>query len=130
MDEDVRVLCLELESRFMGKRDGMGDDDMCEERMGEVCDIGKWISYFAWDFLGHVTWSERIGFMVRGEDVGGMIGTAERVMRYFSVVSMLATFLRDLLSSTPASSTSLCMRTDGRSSSRTLPKNRMARLRP
>ncbi|KAJ4364169.1 hypothetical protein N0V83_009625 [Neocucurbitaria cava] len=78
MDDDVRVFCSELESRFM-----QGDNK------GKTCDIADWISYFAWDFLGHMTWSKRIGFMEKGEDVGGMLKTAENVMRYFSVVGQI-----------------------------------------
>ncbi|CAO2649937.1 Nn.00g012290.m01.CDS01 [Neocucurbitaria sp. VM-36] len=78
MNDDVRVFCSELESRFM-----QGDNK------GKTCDIADWISYFAWDFLGHMTWSKRIGFMENGEDVGGMLQTAENVMRYFSVVGQI-----------------------------------------
>ena len=75
MDDDIRVFCSELESRFMHGSNAW-----------KTCDIADWISYFAWDFLGHMTWSKRIGFMEKGEDVGGMLQTAENVMRYFSVV--------------------------------------------
>tara|TARA_R110002003_G_scaffold140_6_gene12795 strand:- start:37 stop:477 length:441 start_codon:yes stop_codon:yes gene_type:complete len=78
MNDDIRTFCAELESRFM---DGANK--------GKTCDIADWISFFAWDFLGHMTWSKRIGFMEKGEDVGDMLGTAERVMRYFSVVSIV-----------------------------------------
>jgi hypothetical protein len=77
MDDDIRALCAQLESRFM---DG--------ENKGKTCDIADWISFFAWDFLGHMTWSKRIGFMEKGADIGDMLGTAERVMRYFSVVCL------------------------------------------
>ncbi|KAH7347094.1 cytochrome P450 [Pyrenochaeta sp. MPI-SDFR-AT-0127] len=78
MNDDVRVFCSELESRYM-----QGENE------GKTCDIADWISYFAWDFLGHMTWSKRMGFMEQGEDVGGMLKTAENVMRYFSVVGQI-----------------------------------------
>jgi hypothetical protein len=75
MNDTLRVLCHELETRFM---DG--------ENKGKTCDIGEWISYFTWDFLGDMTFSKRMGFMEQGRDVDGSVDTAERVMRYFSVV--------------------------------------------
>lgn len=76
MEDDIRVLGSQLERRFM-----------TGENSGKTCDIADWISYFAWDLLGNLTWSKRMGFMENGKDVGGMITTAENVMRYFSVVS-------------------------------------------
>ncbi|KAF2029515.1 cytochrome P450 [Setomelanomma holmii] len=78
MNDDIRTLCSELESRYMD-----------EANEGKTCDIADWISFFAWDFLGHMTWSKRMGFMEQGQDVGDMLGTAERVMRYFSVVGQI-----------------------------------------
>jgi hypothetical protein len=77
MDDDIRALCAQLESRFMNGKN-----------KGKTCDIADWISFFAWDFLGHVTWNKRIGFMEKGADISDMLGTAERVMRYFSVVRL------------------------------------------
>ncbi|KAH9872210.1 hypothetical protein IAQ61_005045 [Plenodomus lingam] len=78
MDDNLRTLCAQLESQYM---DGASP--------GKTCDIADWISYFAWDFLGDMTWSKRIGFMEEGKDAGDMLGTAERVMRYFSVVGQI-----------------------------------------
>lgn len=75
VNEDLRVLGIELERRFMA-----GSNE------GTTCDIADWISYFAWDFLSDMTWSKRMGFMEQGKDVGGILQTAENVMRYFSVV--------------------------------------------
>lgn len=77
MNVDLRTLCTQLEARFI-----------TGANKGKTCDITKWISYFAWDFLGHMTWSKQFGFMEQAKDIGGMLGTAERVMRYFSVVSI------------------------------------------
>ncbi|KAH6639249.1 cytochrome P450 [Boeremia exigua] len=78
MDDDLRTFGNELERRFMRG-----------ENKGKTCDIGDWISYFAWDFLGDMTWSKRMGFMEQGKDIGGMLQTAENVMRYFSVVGQV-----------------------------------------
>ncbi|KAJ4368605.1 hypothetical protein N0V86_009512 [Didymella sp. IMI 355093] len=78
MNDDLQVFGSELERRFMD-----GDNS------GKTCDVADWISYFAWDFLGDMTWSKRMGFMEQGKDVGGMLQTAENVMRYFSVVGQI-----------------------------------------
>lgn len=77
MNEDLRVFGAELERRFMS-----GDNQ------GKTCDMDDWISYFAWDLLGNMTWSKHIGFMAQGKDIGGILQTAEKVMRYFSVVCL------------------------------------------
>ncbi|KAF2124477.1 cytochrome P450 [Dothidotthia symphoricarpi CBS 119687] len=78
MNEDLHVFRSELETRFM-----QGENE------GKTCDLADWISYFAWDFLGDMTWSKRMGFMEQGKDVGNMLATAENVMRYFSVVGQI-----------------------------------------
>ncbi|KAF2119518.1 cytochrome P450 [Lophiotrema nucula] len=78
MNNTVRALCDELESRFMEGKN-----------KGKTCDIADWISFFTWDFLGDMTFSKRFGFMEQAQDVGGQIDTAERVMRYFSVIGQI-----------------------------------------
>jgi len=80
MNDTVRMLCTELEQRFMSGAN-----------KGRTCDIGDWISYFVWDFLGHMTFSARMGFMEQGKDVGAMLENGERAMRYFSVVCIIST---------------------------------------
>merc|ERR1712032_238899 len=78
MNNTMRVFCHELEQRFM---EG--------ENKGKTCDIADWISYFTWDFLGDMTFSKRMGFMEQGKDVGNILDSAEKVMRYFSVIGQI-----------------------------------------
>jgi cytochrome P450 len=35
----------------------------------EVCDFGHWLHYFAFDVIGEITFSKRLGFLERGGDV-------------------------------------------------------------
>ncbi|CAE7177054.1 hypothetical protein PTNB73_03114 [Pyrenophora teres f. teres] len=80
MNDNLCTLCTQLETRFV---EGANK--------GKTCDIADWISFFAYDFLGDMTWSKRIGFMEKGEDIGDMFvhPKSERVMRYFSVVGQI-----------------------------------------
>lgn len=43
---------------------------------GQICDFGVWIQMFAFDVIGEITFSKRLGFLERAEDVDGiMAGT-------------------------------------------------------
>ncbi|KAI0592379.1 benzoate 4-monooxygenase cytochrome p450 [Pyrenophora tritici-repentis] len=61
MNDNLRTLCAQLETRFV---EGANK--------GKTCDIADWISFFAYDFLGDMTWSKRIGFTEKGEDIDDM----------------------------------------------------------
>jgi cytochrome P450 len=49
-------------------------------------DIGAWVQYFAFDALGEVNFSEQLGFLETGTDVGNSIATIDGLLRYLSVV--------------------------------------------
>ncbi|KAK5107477.1 hypothetical protein LTR62_001095 [Meristemomyces frigidus] len=40
---------------------------------GRVCDFARWLQFFAFDVVGELTWSKRIGFVERDEDVDGIV---------------------------------------------------------
>ena len=40
---------------------------------GKICDFSKWLQFFAFDVVGELTWSKRIGFVDRDEDVDGIV---------------------------------------------------------
>lgn len=40
---------------------------------GEACNFSRWLQFFAFDVIGDLTWSKRIGFVERNEDVDGIV---------------------------------------------------------
>lgn len=51
-----------------------------------TCDFGTWLQYYAFDVIGELTYSKRLGFVDRGVDVDHIIGNLERLLNYVSVV--------------------------------------------
>ena len=49
-------------------------------------DIGSWVQYFAFDALGEVNFSEQLGFLETGTDVGNSIATIDGLLRYLSII--------------------------------------------
>ncbi|TKA24724.1 hypothetical protein B0A50_05712 [Salinomyces thailandicus] len=41
----------------------------------KVCDLGQWLQWYAFDVVGELTFSKRLGFLERAEDVDGMIAS-------------------------------------------------------
>lgn len=39
---------------------------------GKVCDLGTWLQWYAFDVIGELTLSKRLGFLERAEDVGNI----------------------------------------------------------
>ena len=75
VDSTVKVFLETLSNRFAGN--------------GEVCDLGRWLQFFAFDVIGEMTFSKRLGFLERGEDVNGIIAAIGSNFRYFSVLGQM-----------------------------------------
>lgn len=58
------------------------------DRPGEdgICDFGTWLQYYAFDVIGELTYSKRLGFVDRGVDVDNIICSLERFLGYVAVV--------------------------------------------
>ena len=65
-DSTIRVFFNEIDKRFVQTKD--------------ICDLGAWLQYFAFDVIGEITFSRRLGFLERGEDVDGII---QKIWGYF-----------------------------------------------
>ena len=51
---------------------------------GEACDLGALLQMFAFDVMGEMTFSKRLGFLERVEDVDGIMGS---IWAYFKKTS-------------------------------------------
>ncbi|KAI0204034.1 putative benzoate 4-monooxygenase cytochrome P450 [Astrocystis sublimbata] len=47
----------------------------------EICNLGQWLQYFAFDVMGTLTFSKRYGFLDSGSDANGMLSTIIDFMR-------------------------------------------------
>jgi hypothetical protein len=78
VDSTITAFVRQIEHRFANRP---GDDG--------VADFGTWLHYYAFDVIGELTFSKRLGFIDEARDVEGIIGTLEKMLDYFAVVSWL-----------------------------------------
>lgn len=57
---------------------------------GETIDMARWFQHYAFDVIGDITYSQRFGFLDKGEDVAGLQAALHEVIRYGSVVGIYA----------------------------------------
>lgn len=50
-------------------------------------DFGAWLQMFAFDVVGEITFSKRLGFLESGEDVGNIMGDIWKYFQYVAPVS-------------------------------------------
>ena len=76
MEKTIEVVLAELEKRFADKQGTEG-----------CVDFPSWLSFFAFDVISGLTWGESYGFVLRGEDVLGIIGWNVKFLQYGFIVS-------------------------------------------
>ncbi len=77
VDTTMRVFCDQLEARFV-KSNG---------EKPPPCDFGQWLQMFAFDVIGDLTFSTRLGFLESGTDVDHVMASIWNTFRQTSVVS-------------------------------------------
>ncbi|KAK5081209.1 hypothetical protein LTR05_008003 [Lithohypha guttulata] len=53
---------------------------------GRLCPFSTWIQYFAFDVIGEITWSKRLGFVQQNADVSNIIARVDSFQNYGTVV--------------------------------------------
>ena len=74
VDSTLRVFFEELDRRFV--------------QANKICAFDSWLQMFAFDVMGEITFSRRLGFLERGEDVDGIMASIWRHFQYTAPVSM------------------------------------------
>lgn len=59
-------------------------------------EIDAWLQYYSFDCLGSLSFSQDIGFLSSGSDVGMMINAVDQIFDYVALVSRLPTRARIL----------------------------------
>jgi cytochrome P450 len=66
VDSTISVFFEQLQNRFVST--------------GKECDLGTWLQWFAFDFMGEITFSKRLGFLEQAKDIGNI---TENIWKYF-----------------------------------------------
>lgn len=70
IDTTMDVFFAQLDKRFV--------------QTGEVCDLSQWLQMFAFDVMGEITFSKRLGFLEQAKDVDGIMAS---IWSYFRAAS-------------------------------------------
>ncbi|KAH7419745.1 pisatin demethylase [Cadophora sp. MPI-SDFR-AT-0126] len=75
VDSTIAAFLTQLQHRVVDKPGADG-----------ILDFGTWLQYYAFDVIGELTFSKRLGFVDQGKDIDGVISVLERMLNYFAVV--------------------------------------------
>lgn len=53
---------------------------------GQPCSFSQWIQFFAFDVIGEITWSRRLGFVEENQDISDIIATVDSFQNYGTVI--------------------------------------------
>jgi cytochrome P450 len=57
---------------------------------GRSCNFSRWLQFFAFDVIGQLTWSKRLGFVDRDGDVGGIVKFVGDFLSYAGPVGQMS----------------------------------------
>ncbi|KAG9255792.1 cytochrome P450 [Emericellopsis atlantica] len=75
MDAVIQEFIDHLQARFVDTR--------------AECPLGEWLAYYAWDFLGAVTFSQKFGYMEAGKDFDGTLSVADQSIDYLGMCGQM-----------------------------------------
>lgn len=85
VDTTMRVFCEQLENRFINPN----PTNPNSSTSGEICDFGQWLQMFAFDVIGDLTFSKRLGFLETGTDVNHVMASIWNMFKQTSLVTQM-----------------------------------------
>lgn len=85
VDQTVDVFLTTLEDRFTTAASTTKD----ASSTAPVLDLGRYLQFFAFDVIGELTFSRRLGFIESGTDVDSIISAIGANFEYFSVLGQI-----------------------------------------
>jgi hypothetical protein len=77
VDSAIQEFLAQLRNRYIDNDEG-----------NKILDFGKWLQLFAFDVICELTFSKRMGFIDRGEDVENIIDNLQWTLNYAAPVSI------------------------------------------
>lgn len=56
---------------------------------GAMCNFSRWLQFYAFDVIGEITWSKRLGFVERNEDVDGIVEFLGKFLAYCAPIGQM-----------------------------------------
>ena len=56
----------------------------------KTCSFSQWLQFFAFDVIGEITWSKRLGFTEENKDISDIIATVDSFQNYGTVIGQNA----------------------------------------
>ncbi|EAQ83729.1 hypothetical protein CHGG_10133 [Chaetomium globosum CBS 148.51] len=75
VDTTMVVFCEQLQARFVDPQ--------------KPCDLGSWLQMFAFDVIGELTFSKRLGFLESGTDVNNVMASIWEMFKETSLVTQM-----------------------------------------
>lgn len=75
VDSTIEAFVKQIDQRFVDKPGDAG-----------TMDFGTWLHYYAFDVIGELTFSKRLGFLEEAKDIDGIMRKLEDFLNYFAVV--------------------------------------------
>lgn len=61
----------------------------CESQYGKTCDFARWLQFYAFDVIGHLSFSKRFGFIERFEDIDGIVAVIADILKYSGEIGQI-----------------------------------------